>query len=59
MSFVDYIKVILMPNSGTKLNQPNTNKSNSENNSKSQLYTINKSPLRAYNNYPSSLALSL
>ena len=48
-----------MPNFGTRPNQLNTNKSNSGNNGKLQLYTINKSPLKAYNNYPSGLALLL
>ena len=59
MSFADHVKVIPMPSSSTRPNQPNTDKSNGKNNSRSQSYTINKSPLRAYNNYPSGLALLL
>jgi len=59
MSSADHIKVIPMPSSGTRPNQPNTDKSNGGNNGGSQSHTINKSPLRAYDNHPSSLALSL
>ena len=48
-----------MPSSGIRPNQLNINKSSNRNNSKLQLHTINKSPLKAYNNYPSSFALLL
>jgi len=59
MSSADHVKVIPMPSSGTRPNQPNTDRSNSGNNSGLQSHIVNKSPLRAYNNHPSGLALSL
>jgi hypothetical protein len=59
MSFADHVKAIPMPSSGTRPNQPNTDKSSSGNNSGLQSHTINKSPLRAYNNYPFSFTLLL